>query len=77
LGQYGYRYSTAESLPRREAAVFAAAVALTENQAIYILSDHWQPLNENRDQLEGFYERVDEINAKQEGTRAEFIPSCD
>ncbi len=76
LGQYGYRYSTAESLPQRESAVFAAAVALSETQALYILSDHWQPLNENRDQLESFYETVDEINAKQEGTRAEIVPAC-
>jgi len=77
LGQYGYRYSTAESLPRRESAVFAEATPLGENQAIYILSDYSQPLNENHDQLEPFYEQVEVIDAKQEGTMAEFIPACD
>lgn len=76
LGQYDLRYSTAESLPRREADVFAEAVALSDTQAIYILSDDSQPLNAAHDQLEAFYERVEEIDAKQAGTRAEIVPSC-
>lgn len=77
LGQYGNRYSTAESLPRRVSKVFADAVALSPTQALYILTDHSQPLNANHDQLEHFNETVEEINAKQEGTRAEIVPSCD
>ena len=76
LGQYGYRYSTAESLPNRAADVFAAAVGLSSTQGIYILNNHNQPLNENRDQLDAFYETVERINAQQEGTRAEITPSC-
>lgn len=77
LGQYAYRYSTAQSLPNREASVLVAAVGLSETQAIYILSDHSQPLNEYHDQLGAFYETVERINAQQEGTRAEVVPSCD
>ncbi|MBL8785916.1 MAG: hypothetical protein JNJ59_13530 [Deltaproteobacteria bacterium] len=77
LGQYDLRYSTAESLPRREADVFAAAVALSDTQAIYILNDHSQPLNAAHDQLEAFNETVDRINGTHEGTRAEIVPSCD
>jgi hypothetical protein len=76
LGSYDYRYSTAESLPRRVPTVFADAVALGENQGLYVLSDSTQPLNEAHDQLDDFLERVEEIDAKNAGTKAEFIPSC-
>ncbi|MCC6625091.1 MAG: hypothetical protein IT385_27845 [Deltaproteobacteria bacterium] len=77
LGQYDLRYSTAASLPNREAAVFADAVALSDTQAIYILNDHSQPLNANHDQLDDFYTRVEEIGVKHRGTGAEIVPACE
>lgn len=77
LGQYARRYSTGATLARRAFDDFAEALNLRDDQGIYILTDHWQLLDDNQSQLEHFNERVAEIHAKQVGTMAELMPVCE
>jgi hypothetical protein len=76
-GRAAYQYSTAESLPRREFAEFAAAVGLSDTQGLYILTAPWQPLDDEQTQLDSFNERLRAINEQNSGTMAEIVPSCD